>query len=357
MLEIFRMQLRHMLGGKRKWLVALLLILPVLLTLAGVSSGGLGELRREIESERARTDWAGGDTPASARRVTWEGEDRDFIGGVLTLTEDGPLYRGKPIRMRRVIVVNDGHLVVRDGELWIDPSKEGRSRGVRIALLSRRDANSSPMRGEVPSIDTVCAIYLFLLYPQAICLLLALFYGTSVLGDELDGKTLTYLFSRPLPRWHFVVGKYLGIVTALVLPTGVSVIGSWLILGGPGGGSLIAGILLGTTLALMAYNALFVLFGFLIPRRAMIVALLYGIFFELILSMVPALVNEFTVTYHLRSITVEMLDIEIPREVSRIVGGASIPVAILALAGIIVGSLAVASMLAARREYVVKDTA
>ncbi len=38
MLEIFRMQLRHMLGGKRKWLVALCLVLPVLLTRVGASS-------------------------------------------------------------------------------------------------------------------------------------------------------------------------------------------------------------------------------------------------------------------------------------------------------------------------------
>ena len=125
MLEIFRMQLRHMLGGKRKWLVGLCLLLPVLLTLAGVSTGGLGELQRELDQERTFSAWTSGDLPATARRLTWQGEDRVLIDGILTLTEDGPRYRGGPIRMRRVIVVNNGYLVVRDGELWIDDSKKG----------------------------------------------------------------------------------------------------------------------------------------------------------------------------------------------------------------------------------------
>ena len=357
MLEILRMQIRHMLGGKRKWLVALCLVLPVLLTLAAVNTGGLGEVQSEIESERSVAAYAAGEFPDSARRVTWRGEDLKFLGNALVLTEDGLLYHGRPLRMRSVFVVNDGYLIVRDGELWIDPEKaDGRGR-FSTRLMSRRESSGTQGPSAIPTIETICAIYLFLLYPQAICLLLALFYGTSVLGEELEGKTLTYLFTRPMRRWQFVVGKYLGIVAALLVPAGGSVVAAWLLLGTPGGLALVTAILVATFGALLAYNALFVLFGFLIPRRAMIVALLYGVFFELILSFVPAVVNEFTVTYYLRSIVVGMLDLEIPREIARMVGGATVPGALLALVGIIVASLTVASALAARREYVVKDTA
>lgn len=60
---------------------------------------------------------------------------------------------------------------------------------------------------------------------------------------------------------------------------------------------------------------------------------------------------------YLRSLTVEMLDLEIPREIARVVGGATATVAILALFGITAGAPGLASSLAARREYVVKDTA
>jgi ABC-type transport system involved in multi-copper enzyme maturation permease subunit len=357
MLEIFRMQLRQMLGGKRKWLVVVCLVLPALLTLAAVNAGGYEELQREIEAERSLPNWAAGEIPATARRVTWNGADRTFADGALVLTRDALLRHGKPVHLRHVLVVNDGYLLFRDGELWLDPTKESLTRSWHFRLVHRRDSASQSGSSDVPDLDTVCAIYLFLLYPQAICLLLALFYGTSVLGEELDGKTLTYLFTRPLRRSRFVVGKYLGIVAALVPPTGLSLLASWLLLEAPGGVMLFAAVLVGTVGALLAYNALFVLFGFLIPRRAMIVALLYGVSFELILSFLPALVNEFTVTYYLRSLVVAMLDLEIPREITRMVGSASAPTAVLALAGIVVGSLMVASLLAARREYVVKDTA
>jgi ABC-type transport system involved in multi-copper enzyme maturation permease subunit len=356
MLEIFRMQLRQMLGGKKKWLVVLCLLLPVLLTAAASVAGGLGHLRRELAEEERIVAFGRGELPATAQRVAWQGEDKSFIGGHIKLTKDGLLMGDRPVRTRLVIVVNEGWIVIRDGELWIDPTKEGLRSGIHIRRTGRRDADTQSTH-VVPRFETVCAIFLFLLYPQAISLLLALFYGTSVLGDELDGKTLTYLFVRPLPRWQFVVGKYLGIVVALIPPTMLSAVAAWLIAGSPGGSELLGGILAGTFAALLAYNALFVLIGFLIPRRAMIAALLYAAIFELTLSFVPALVNEFTVTYYLRSLVVAMLDIEIPREITRMVGGAPIPFAIATLGGICVGALALASLLASRREYVVKDTA
>jgi ABC-type transport system involved in multi-copper enzyme maturation permease subunit len=350
MLEILRMQLRAMFGGKRKWLVALCLLLPVLLTVAASTSGGLGHLRRSLEREQAVASLANGELPPTARRVTWQGERQSFAGGMLVLDADGLLLRGRRIGRDRVLVVNDGFLVVRDGELWIDPTKA--TSGERWRISYREPDSVGP-----PAFAVFCAIFLFLLYPHAICLLLALFYGTSVLADELDGKTLTYLFVRPLPRWRFVVGKYLGIVMALALPTAASLCAAWLCAGAPGGGTLFGGLLAGTLAALCAYNALFVLFGFLVPRRAMILALLYGAIFETVLSFVPALVNEFTITYHLRSLVARLLDLEVPAEVARVVGGASAPAAVLALGGITAAALAAAAWLAARREYVVKDAA
>ncbi|MBM4062739.1 MAG: ABC transporter permease [Planctomycetes bacterium] len=348
MLEILRMQLRAMLGGKRKWLVVLCLLLPVLLTVAASTSGGLGHLRRSLDRERAMVPLARGELPPTAHRVTWQGEKLSFAGGILVLDEKGLRLYGEPVGKGTTLVVNDGFLVVRNGELWIDPAKAGTVRSWRISYVGQDD---------VPAFDTYCAIYLFLLYPQAVCLLLALFYGTSVLADELDGKTLTYLFVRPLPRWRFVAGKYLGIVASLALPTAASLGAAWLIAGAPGGATLIGALLAATLAALCAYNALFVLFGFLVPRRAMIVALLYGVVFEFVGSFVPALVNEFTVTYYLRSLVARLLDVEIPREIARVVGGASVPGASLALLLITVVSLALAARLAARREYVVKDAA
>jgi len=38
----------------------------------------------------------------------------------------------------------------------------------------------------------------------------ALFLGTSVIGDELDGRTVTYLFTRPVDRGLLYLGRLLG---------------------------------------------------------------------------------------------------------------------------------------------------
>jgi ABC-type transport system involved in multi-copper enzyme maturation permease subunit len=357
MFQICRMQLRQILGGRMKWLVVVILLLPVLLTLATVSGGGVEEIERELERAKLHQSVGIGEIPETARRVIWEGEDLSFADDRVTLTKKGLRLDGRRPRRNWLTVSNDGRLIISEGQLWIDDSKRPRDGRLRTRNIGphSHDLGLDP---EIPiTMDTLVAIYLFLLYPQVICLLISLFYGTSVLGHELGGKTLTYLFTRPLPRWKFVVGKYLGIIVALTIPTCVSLLVSWWILGADGGFSVISGLLAGTVVALLAFNALFILFGFLIPRRAMIAALLYGVIFELILSFIPALVNQFTITYYVRSFVVEMLDIDIPPEAIRVVGGASPQGALVALAVITVGALAASSFLAARREYVIHDQA
>ncbi len=357
MFEIYRMQLGQILGSRMKWLVIIILSLPVLLTLAVATGGALEELERELGREEFSKSVAAGVIPKTARRVTWEGEDILFMGGRLGLTREGLRYRGRSMSQDEVRVVNDGYLIFLDGQLWIDDTKKPQSENYRIRSHDRVSPDTPNGSGVTLTVNTASALYLFLLYPQALCLLISLFYGTSVLGHELTGKTLTYLFTRPLPRWKFILGKYLGIITALLIPTSLSLLTSWLILGALGGFSVFLALLAATVGALMAYNAIFILFGFLIPRRAMIVALLYGVVFEMVLSFVPALVNQFTITYYLRSFVVKTLDLQIPHEAIRVIGGASPLAALIAVSVVSVGGLAISSLLAANREFEIHDQA
>src|SRR3990172_5810827 len=49
-----------------------------------------------------------------------------------------------------------------------------------------------------------------------------LFYGTALISEELEGKTITYLFTRPVPKPVIMAGKHLALVwigAILVLPT------------------------------------------------------------------------------------------------------------------------------------------
>ena len=47
------------------------------------------------------------------------------------------------------------------------------------------------------------------MYLRFIVPVLGVFYGTSLIADEVEDKTITYLFTRPIPRGAVLVGKYL----------------------------------------------------------------------------------------------------------------------------------------------------
>jgi ABC-type transport system involved in multi-copper enzyme maturation permease subunit len=47
--------------------------------------------------------------------------------------------------------------------------------------------------------------------------LVAVATGTALVHKEIQEKTLYTVLSRPLPRWQFVVGKYLGLCLALAI--------------------------------------------------------------------------------------------------------------------------------------------
>ena len=344
MFQAFRMQLRQILDGNKKWFVGLFLVLPIALTWLAMSSG-LGDVKRHLEGgELVRSVHS-----ENAERVVWDGEDIELPARI-TVQEGRVLYHNRRVRASTTIIVKDGWIVVENGQVWVDASREGDGEPVPVFKQDRG----------IPEIDApwdlICLAYLFLLYSQTVCLLLALLYGSSLLGSELDNRTLTYLWTRPVARWRLVVGKYLAIVSVLIPPTLVSLTVSWWLMGHPGGNTLPA--LLATSVGgTLGYNAVFVLLGFLAPKRAMILALLYGVILEFLLSFVPAMVNTFTVTYYLRSLAIEITGLEVPDEIARIAGGASWQAATITLVVIIFIGLHGSSWLATRREYVVADQA
>jgi ABC-type transport system involved in multi-copper enzyme maturation permease subunit len=46
---------------------------------------------------------------------------------------------------------------------------------------------------------------------STLCIALAIFMGASAIGSEVSAKTMVSVFSRPIRRWEFLLGKWLGI--------------------------------------------------------------------------------------------------------------------------------------------------
>jgi ABC-2 type transport system permease protein len=87
---------------------------------------------------------------------------------------------------------------------------------------------------------TLFGVLIWLLFVRFIVPVLGVFYGTSLIADEVDDKTITYLFTRPVPRSAVLLGKYfsyLACVVLLVLPSVVVVYFLIVPIGGSIGGA------------------------------------------------------------------------------------------------------------------------
>jgi ABC-type transport system involved in multi-copper enzyme maturation permease subunit len=76
---------------------------------------------------------------------------------------------------------------------------------VMLALISRIvwmmvPSESFRINGESVSGAGTFGLMIWLLYVRFIVPILGVFYGTALIADEVDDRTITYLFTRPIPR-------------------------------------------------------------------------------------------------------------------------------------------------------------
>lgn len=222
---------------------------------------------------------------------------------------------------------------------------------VALTILMRTGGGIPRIR----ELELFTGIYLFVLYPQTLSIVIALLYGTSILNSEIHDRTLTYLFTRPIAKWRIIVAKYVVNVLVLIGISVPSLVISWLVLGTSGNGGLLLGQVIAVCGATIAYNAVFALCGLISSRRAMILGIGYAVAFEFVLSFVPAVVNTMTVTYYLRSVVVRASGVELPNELLRIVGDASILGSLAFPVGLAAIALVATSLIASRREFSIGD--
>lgn len=163
------------------------------------------------------------------------------------------------------------------------------------------------INGAVATGSTVFGLMIWLLYIRFIVPILGVFFGTSLIADEVDDKTITYLFTRPIPRRSVLLGKYfayLACTVLLVLPSVVLVF--FLIV--PMGGSSIAEafpLLVGDlgmlAVGLIAYGAVFALVGTRL-KRPLITGLVFAFGWEPAVLLFPGYLKRLTVAYYLQGL-------------------------------------------------------
>jgi len=193
-------------------------------------------------------------------------------------------------------------------------------------------------------------------------MVLGVFYGTALIADEVDDKTITYLFTRPIPRRAVLLGKYLAYLACtvlLVLPSVMIVF--FLVV--PTGGSSVAGAfpsLLADFAMLVAglasYGAVFALVGTRL-KRPLFVGLVYAFGWEPAVLLFPGYLKRLTVAYYLQALVTH----EMPQDsaVSMVLQlfheVPTIPVSLLSLTAIVAVTLWSAGRAVEQREYVLEQ--
>jgi len=151
------------------------------------------------------------------------------------------------------------------------------------------------------------AVVIAFYYVRNVLPLAALFYATALIADEVEGKTLTYLLTRPIRRNAILTGKYAAyLVTTLVLSLPAAVLTFFLLAtarGWSGIGAAVPDLFrdLGVmALALAVYGAFFTLLGVSL-RRPVIPGLLFLFVWELAANL-PGYLPRVTITAWLRSL-------------------------------------------------------
>lgn len=195
-------------------------------------------------------------------------------------------------------------------------------------------------------------------YIQLLVPILALFYGSSLISEEVDNKTLVFLTTAPVPKPAIALGKYFayGLLSLVIINLGFIL--SFIIINinrlndmiylGEFATFFAVGIL-----AYLSYSALFMLLGTLF-KKSIVVGLLFIFGWESVVQYFPGTTQKFTLIHYVKSLLPESAE-NIKFLMFRL-EPSSLLESCLILVLVTVVSLLAACFFFKRKEYVLSDT-
>ena len=204
------------------------------------------------------------------------------------------------------------------------------------------------------SIDrNMTVVMIYALIPEALCVLGLLVTMCPVVADELERGTWIHIAVRPGGRQNLLLGTFAAAVlwtaavsfTALMLTLLVAQPTQ------PIGLIVMFSVLIG--LSCVGRAALFALPAVILPKRALIASVGVALIVEYFAGLLPAVVNQITVSLRLRSLLVEWMEWrqEMPIEMTLFVDDYSAPVQVIAVCILVFVLLATASFILNHRQF------
>ncbi len=232
---------------------------------------------------------------------------------------------------------------------------------VVLRLLDTLGAPIFRVNGTTMAGPAIFGLMIWVFYLRFTVPVLGVFYGTSLIADEVEDKTITYLFTRPIPKGAVLVGKYFAYLACtffVVLPSVVIVYLAIVPMRGSLGASfldLVKDLAL-LSVGLAVYGAVFAFIGAKF-KRPLLIGLIFIFGWEQAALAFPGYLKKFTVAYYLQS----MVPHAMPNDtvVSLIQGifreTPSLTESLIWLAVILVVFLWAAAVSVERKEYVLEQ--
>lgn len=199
-------------------------------------------------------------------------------------------------------------------------------------------------------------IVIALFFVRNLLPLVALLFGSALISDAVDSKTLTYFLTRPISRLSIFVGEFLAYLATVMTLTAPCVVLSYVVLcaGTPQGLGFGAAAMVqdlgACALTLFTYGAVFALLGVSL-RRPLVPGLLFLFIWEGFVANFPGDAPNYTLTAYARSLIRHRPSEEGLAELFSKFFGVGESVMVLGVVGVI--SLALAIWIFSRREYVI----
>ena len=151
----------------------------------------------------------------------------------------------------------------------------------------------------------IFGVMIWMLFLRFIIPVLGVFYGTALMADEVEDKTITYLFTRPIPRGAVLVGKYLAYLACTFLVVLPSVMIVYFLLVPLSAvpstfGNLIVDLAL-LALGLAVYGGVFAFVGAFF-KRPLVIGLVFAFGWEQVTLALPGSLKQFTIAYYLQAL-------------------------------------------------------
>jgi ABC-2 type transport system permease protein len=233
---------------------------------------------------------------------------------------------------------------------------------VVISMLMHTRLGLVQVNGIVMPGEAIFGMMIWLLYIRFIVPVLGVFYGTALIADEVEDKTITYLFTRPIPRGAVLLGKYLAYLACTVLLVLPSVVLVFFIVVPNGGSSIgsafpsLASDLGMLAIGLASYGSVFALVGTRL-KRPLIVGLVFAFGWEPAVLVFPGYLRRLTVAYYLQALVTHQMPqdsaVNLLLQVFREVPG--VAVSLVSLSFIVGLTLFFAMRAVEQREYVLEQ--